>query len=174
MTVVLLTSAGVLLAALVTLIWTLRRRLAVVTVVGESMLPTYAAGDRVLVRRAGIGEISVGVVVVVEKPGNGGWVTPPPGWPAGRREWMIKRVAAVPGDRKPDLSLPAELVVPPGAVFAPPGVLFVPPTGDEPFVPPGKFVVLGDNAARSYDSRQLGYIPADRLLGVVRRPLARR
>jgi signal peptidase I len=39
---------------------------------------------------------------------------------------------------------------------------------------PWEFVVLGDNAARSYDSRQLGYIPADRLLGVVRRQLARR
>jgi type IV secretory pathway protease TraF len=41
-------------------------------------------------------------------------------------------------------------------------------------VPPGKLVVLGDNVARRFDSRQIGYVPADRLLGVVLRPLARR
>jgi hypothetical protein len=34
-------------------------------------------------------------------------------------------------------------------------------------VPPGKLVVLGDNAAWSHDSRQIGYIPGERLLGTV-------
>jgi len=157
LTLVLLVSAGVLLTALTALIWALRRRIAVVTVVGESMLPTFAAGDRVMVRRAGLGEIRPGVVVVVEKPSaNGIWVTPPPRWPAGRREWMIKRVAAVPGDRRPDLS-PAMRAAP-----------------DDLVVPRGKLVVLGDNPARSYDSRQIGYFPAERLLGVVQRRLAKR
>lgn len=53
----------------------------------------------------------------------------------GRRSWMIKRVAAVPGDARPADSLPASA--------GPPGRL----------VPPGRFVVLGDNAAWSHDSR---------------------
>jgi signal peptidase I len=39
-------------------------------------------------------------------------------------------------------------------------------------VPPGQLVVLGDNAAWSQDSRQIGYIPGDRLLGIVMRRLA--
>ena len=33
------------------------------------------------------------------------------------------------------------------------------------------FVVLGDNATWSYDSRAIGCIPAERLLGVMIRPL---
>lgn len=167
MTLVLLISAGVLLTVLTALIWALRRRIAVVTVVGESMLPTFAAGDRVMVRRAGLGEIRPGVVVVVEKPAVSGiWITPPPRWPAGRREWMIKRVAAVPGDRRPDLSLPAAGQRPSGPTMR--------AAPDDLVVPRGKLVMLGDNPARSYDSRQLGYFPAERLLGVVQRPLAKR
>jgi signal peptidase I len=38
-------------------------------------------------------------------------------------------------------------------------------------VPPGMFVVLGDNAAWSHDSRVIGCVPAKRLLGVMIRPL---
>jgi type IV secretory pathway protease TraF len=38
-------------------------------------------------------------------------------------------------------------------------------------VPPGMFVVLGDNAAWSHDSRVIGCVPAERLLGVMIRPL---
>jgi signal peptidase I len=34
-------------------------------------------------------------------------------------------------------------------------------------VPDGRLIVLGDNPAKSVDSRRLGYIPGDRLLGVV-------
>jgi signal peptidase I len=41
-------------------------------------------------------------------------------------------------------------------------------------VPAGKLVVLGDNTARSLDSREIGYIPAERLLGVMLRPLGHR
>jgi signal peptidase I len=63
-------------------------------------------------------------------------------------------VAALPGDR-----LPAG----------------VPSPGPDPdhrgVVPPGMFVVLGDNAMWSYDSRMIGCVPAERLLGVMIRPL---
>jgi signal peptidase I len=133
--------AGLGLAGLA---WLARRNIAIVDVVGESMLPTLSSGDRVLVRRAGIGQLRPGAVVVVEKPArDGSWIMPLSRWPAGERELMIKRVAAVPGDRCPDVL--------PGAAA----------------VPAGQFAVIGDNPARSYDSRQLGYFPAERLIGVV-------
>ncbi len=37
----------------------------------------------------------------------------------------------------------------------------------------GRFVVLGDNATWSHDSRHIGYVPADRLLGIVVRRIRR-
>lgn len=130
----------------------LRHRVTLVTVTGESMRPAYRAGDRVLVRRARVGQLRRGQVVVVQEPGRGGaWRSPPPRGRAGRHQWMIKRVVALPGDARPDAVLPV--------TAGPPGSR----------VPAGRFVALGDNAARSYDSRQLGYFPGDRLLGVVLR-----
>jgi signal peptidase I len=145
----------VLVLALAALAWVVMRRIAVVTVVGESMRPTYHTGDRVLVRRAGLSQLQPGQVVVIERPAaDGAWVTPLPRWPGSSREWMIKRVAALPGDTLPDVSLPSPLSkLATGAV-----------------IPPGKLVVLGDNPAGRFDSRQFGYCPADRLLGIVRRP----
>jgi signal peptidase I len=147
-----LIGAGLPLLALGGVLVALRRQLTLVTVTGESMRPAYTPGDRVLVRRARVGQLRLGQVVVVEEPGRGGtWRTPPPRGRAGHHSWMIKRVVALPGDARPEACLPATA-----------GRL-------GPQVPPGKFVLLGDNAARSYDSRQLGYFPGDRLLGVVLR-----
>jgi signal peptidase I len=144
-------------AALAGSVWLLRRRLAVVTVSGESMRPALASGDRVLVRRAALSQLQPGQVVVIEKPaGDGAWVTPPPAWSGGSREWLIKRVAALPGDAWPHLPWPA--------TAAP----SVPVT---PTVPSGMFAVLGDNSRHSYDSRAFGYCPADRLLGIMVRPM---
>ena len=147
-----------LVLALAAIVWAVRRRLAVVTVAGESMWPTYRTGDRVLVRRAGLSELRPGQVVVIEQPAIGGaWITPVPRWPGSSRKWMIKRVAALPGDTLPDLALPPSAPLP---GLAAGGV-----------VPQGSLIVLGDNTARSFDSRQFGYCPADRLLGIVLRPL---
>jgi len=143
--------------ALGILIVAARRRITLVTVTGESMQPAYRAGDRVLVRRAQVGDLHRGQVVVVEEPARSGtWLTPPPRGRVSDHRWMIKRVVALPGDARPDAVLPAAV--------GPPG----------PRVPAGKFVLLGDNAARSYDSRQLGYFPGDRLLGVVMRRVGER
>jgi len=132
-----------------------RRRLAVVEVAGPSMEPVLSSGDRVLVRRARLSELRPGLVVVVEMPRlDTDGPELPPGGPPGHREWLIKRVAALPGD-----CLPAG----------------VPSPGPDPdhrgLVPPGMFVVLGDNAMWSYDSRVIGCVPAERLLGVMIRPL---
>jgi signal peptidase I len=109
---------GVVLA-----VWWLRRTLAVVTVSGISMRPTFQPGDRVLLRRVPGRALRCGQVVVVAAPP----------YDSGNRKWLIKRVSALPGD---------------GTVF-----------------------VLGDNPAASGDSRLHGYLPVDRVLGVVVRRL---
>jgi signal peptidase I len=120
--------------------WWVRRRYLVVTVRGESMLPAYRPGERVLVRRTPIDEVDAGQVVVLrdithDRPGT---------------HWIIKRVAAVPGDPAPRATVPAL---------------------QDDRVPAGCLVVLGDNPARSHDSRHTGYLTADRLFGVVLRKI---
>lgn len=136
---------GVLAVALV-VGWVLvqRRRLLVVTVRGVSMEPTYSAGDRLLVRRSRLEAVRTGQVVVVRVAGAA-----MPGDPTDGR--LVKRAVAVPGD-----PVPAHIPV------------------RERVVPDGRLVVLGDNAARSNDSRRLGFIPADAVIGVVLRPIGPR
>ena len=134
----------------------LRRKLVTVTVTGMSMEPTYQDGARVLVRRTV--RPAPGEAVVVEQPLTAlKWANSPldrRARPAAvsDREWMIKRVAAVPGDPVP-------------LVEALTG-------GPDRVVPTGRLVLLGDNPDAGPDSRQLGYFPADRVLGVVLRPLS--
>jgi signal peptidase I len=125
-----------------------RRQITIVSVTGQSMEPTLAAGDRVIVRRTRLGSVRAGQLVVFEAPTNdsGGWTSEPPGRDLSRF-WLIKRAAAVPGSPVPD-GLPDSVA------------------GDTT-VPEGKLVVLGDNPATSIDSRRLGYIPGERLLGIV-------
>lgn len=65
----------------------IRSRWLVVTVDGRSMLPTFADGDRVVVRRRTLTDVRRGDVVVLEPPGS-----------ARERYWNIKRVTALPGD----------------------------------------------------------------------------
>jgi signal peptidase I len=127
------------------------RRWAVVTVDGPSMEPTLRSGDRVLVHLRAV-RVTVGDVVVVEGPGPGGiwWLSPAVAGEHDRR-WLIKRVAAVEGD-----VTPATVA---GAV----------PVGTR--VPPGRILVLGDNLSASADSRILGFVPAERVFGLVVRTL---
>jgi signal peptidase I len=123
-----------------------------VRVTGESMLPTLVGGDLVLVRRAPLtalrrGQVAVvSMVGVVDGPAGRSTVTAT-GKDAG---WIVKRVAAVPGD-----PVPAELR------------LAHPVQAPDPRVPLDRVVLLGDNPAGSFDSRQLGYFEGNRLIGVV-------
>lgn len=135
-----------------------RRRWLVVTVRGPSMWPAYAPGDRVLVRRADPGGLRQGQVVVFQPPGQDNtWDrTPLPTSGAAGRHWYIKRIVATSAD-----PLPPEAAA---AAGAPPGTP----------VPAGRLVVFGDGGPeRSVDSRHWGYLPADRVLGVVIRKLTR-
>ncbi|MET7338844.1 signal peptidase I [Nonomuraea sp. NPDC005650] len=134
--------AGVLVAAAGALV--ARRRYVVITVEGMSMAPTLHDGDRVLVRRRRADQVSRGDVVVLEPPSDPAQVFVPE---TDGTRWNIKRAVALPGDP------------------VPPDV-----DGAGARVPAGALVVYGDNP-HSVDSRQRGFFPADRLLGVALRRL---
>lgn len=124
-----------------------RRHLVVVRVIGESMTPTLRAEDMVLVWRGGRRRIRAGSVVVFPQPQ--GLRTPTGGLAVGRPErwpWVIKRVAAVPGDAVPES---VRGVVRGTAV-----------------VPPGHLVLLGDGS-QSTDSRTWGFLPVSQVMGAV-------
>lgn len=130
----------------------LRRSLVVVTIAGESMAPKYLPGDLVLVRRwQRPSSPGVGAVLVLREPGT----SEAPGRDGNVREqkWVIKRVAASPGQPVP------------AAVIA--------AAGNATVVPPGKLVLLGDNSGQSADSRTWGLMPVDDVLGTVVRRMSR-
>ncbi|MDG6100904.1 S26 family signal peptidase [Dactylosporangium aurantiacum] len=138
-----------LLASLAGAAWALRRRVFAVTVEGASMAPALLPGDRLLARRLPGCRVRPGQVVILEKPAYPGgwhWADTALARPADGH-WMIKRVAAVAGDPVP------------------------PELASGGLVPAGSIVVLGDNRDASIDSRELGFIPVDRVLGVALRPV---
>jgi signal peptidase I len=124
------------------LVW-LRHTFIVITVSGDSMEPSLYAGDRLLVRRMRASSMRPGQIAVLRWPG------PPP---VAGQPWMVKRVAAAPGDPIPAGSLPT--------AFA-----------ELTRVPARRLVMLGDNSALSYDSRSLGLLGTELLRGVVVRRL---
>ncbi len=150
---------AVMAAATAAVVAVLRSSMVIITVAGLSMAPGFVPGDRVLVRRRVRGALRVGIVVLLPEPGTSGRVRPR-GLSAARsttalrrHSWVIKRVAAMPGD-----------AVPPTVRDA---------VGGISVVPPGMLVVLGDNVAQSADSRLWGFMRADDVLGVVVRSLSR-
>jgi signal peptidase I len=87
-------AAVALLASAAAGVWTLRRRLVVVTVRGPSMEPTLHHGDRLLVRVLPPDRLSTGQVVVLADP-------------SGAHEWIVKRLVALPGDPVPRDRVPS-------------------------------------------------------------------
>ncbi|WP_331767265.1 S26 family signal peptidase [Embleya sp. NBC_00896] len=116
-----------------------RSRVALVRVTGSSMAPTFVDGERLLVRRTR--RVRRGDAVVFRNPTQFDGGDPD-------LSWMVKRVAAMPGD-----PVPAEVRDRVGA-------------GSGTRVPPNSLVLRGD-AARTQDSRHFGYVPTSTLLGVV-------
>ncbi|WIX98311.1 S26 family signal peptidase [Amycolatopsis mongoliensis] len=124
-----------------------RRMLILTTVDGSSMAPALRSGDRVLVRRTR--RPRRGQVALLRYPPL------PSGAPAGE-QLLLKRVVAVAGDR-----------LPPG--WADPDVHGL----GGAVVPGGCAVVLGDNRPASWDSRHYGFVPRERMIGVVARHVSR-
>jgi signal peptidase I len=140
----LLALGAVPLAGLALALWA-RRQWMVVTVEGNSMAPTLRHGQRVIARRLrGTGYARSDIIV---------FLLPPEQAEAMASEDLVhrvKRIAAVAGDPVPEWAREAL-----GA-------------DAHTRVPAGKVVVSGDNTTRSQDSRQLGYIDARNIIGVVR------
>ncbi|MGC4944375.1 S26 family signal peptidase [Kribbella sp. DT2] len=127
------------------------RGLVVVDVQGASMEPTLYDGDRVLVRRTPPTAVRTGDLVVVALPHTHEF--------AGAEPWVIKRVAATPGEQIPPVIRRS---------WAENDIAFA-----DASVPQGKLLLLGDNPARSGDSRHWGFTAGDSVLGVVARPMRR-
>jgi signal peptidase I len=145
-------------AAATAVMW-VRRRYLTVAVLGSSMEPALYPGERVLVRRCPLSAVRPGDLVVFEDVPDLRLLTARERadgvglLPEKLRIRLVKRAAAVPGDRVPLDVVPA-----------------LGGAADE-VVPAGSLVVLGDNPAASTDSRDFGYVAAHRLLGVVLRKL---
>ena len=150
MTYALRAAAILLTGGLLTVGLVLRRAFLVTTVDGSSMEPALRSGDRLLVRRTK--HPRVGQVVVFHYPDFLKAKAPPD-----KRSglYLIKRAVAVPGDQlstdwgSPDLHNISGQTV-----------------------PPGSYVVLGDNREASFDSRIEGYVSRERLVGVMIRHMA--
>jgi signal peptidase I len=142
--------AGVVVAA-TCLVLLVRRRLVVVDVQGPSMEPTLYDGDRVLVRRAPLTAVRTGDLVVVARPGSVDFAAAEP--------WVIKRVAATAGEHIPAVIRQS---------WAENDIDFA-----GALVPEGQLLLLGDNPARSGDSRHWGFTAGDAVLGVVTRSMRR-
>ncbi|MFB4264620.1 S26 family signal peptidase [Nonomuraea sp. GTA35] len=126
------------LAALALLVVRLRAAYVVIRVRGNSMAPALAHGDRLLSRRTHLAALRNGQIAVVLSPRPNG------------SKFLIKRVAALPGDPVPEEVREA--------------------VADD-VVPAGRFVLIGDNAEASFDSREHGFFHADDLHAVTIRKL---
>ncbi|SNR41401.1 S26 family signal peptidase [Actinomadura mexicana] len=155
-------AGGMLLLAGALTAW-VRRRYLVTTVDGPSMEPALHTGDRLLVRRTR--RVRAGQIVVVRiRPPT--LDAPPPDDPGPAPDdevpvvrdhpdglLYVKRAVAVAGDPVPVDRVPCLRET------------------RERTVPPGALVVLGDNAATSWDSRAYGFVRADQFVGVAVRRL---
>ncbi|MGJ6969290.1 S26 family signal peptidase [Streptosporangium sp. G11] len=121
----------IILCVVFALVVVMRATLVVVRVRGGSMRPTLFDGDLLVGARCR--PCRTGSLIVFRSESS----------PGGRDSYLVKRVAAVPGQLVP---------------------LDFPELSDR-IVPPEVFLVRGD-AARSLDSRQLGYISISAVVAV--------
>jgi signal peptidase I len=123
-------------------------------VVGDSMEPSLANGDRLLVSRS-YSNPHAGDVVIIDGRENSD-------------EDVVKRIVAVAGDR---VEIRDDVALVNGRVQESAHILRNEDRGvymDELVVPDGYVYVLGDNRPVSLDSRFLGPVPLDRIRGRAR------
>lgn len=137
---VLFTSFGVFLLFLLVFVIFFFFNFRTVVVRGESMVPTFQQGERLLVSRAYwlVGDIRRNDIVVIETDDD----------------VIIKRVYALAGETVDLLNAPRD-----PAIWRFEDGDFV--------VPPGMIYVLGDNWPASQDSRHLGPFPMEKVMGKV-------
>ncbi|WP_406723815.1 signal peptidase I [Streptomyces sp. GD-15H] len=153
--------AAALLAVAVGLV--ARRRLGFVTMVeSDSMTPTLTPGRRLLTRRPGVSRpVQRGDIVVVHS--------------AELARVIVKRVIGLPGEH---VDVAAGEVWVDGERLSEPYVIWRGGRSGSFDVPDGHLLLLGDNRARSSDSRswRQPYLPVGVLRGIVllksRRPVA--
>lgn len=131
-----------------------RTALQVYSVPSRSMAPTLEAGDTILVTPYVRSSPERGHVIVFESP-------------ADRKELMVKRVVAVPGDFVD--SRVGRLRIG-GYTLAEPYVRSAAATGsiEALIIPSETYFVLGDNRADSVDSRSWGVVPRSLVVGRAR------
>ena len=126
----------------------------------ESMMPTLAVGDRVLVNRLSydVHDVNRGDVIVFGRPASSPAA-------AGEPADLIKRVVGLPGET---------IVATDGMVYVDDKLLDEPylsegvrtlNLGEPVTVPDGELFVMGDNRVNSEDSRFIGTIPVDSVVG---------
>jgi len=124
-----------------------------VRVIGSSMVPTLATEDRVL-RTKSYGDPRRGDVVILDLAVEGA-----------KEEDIVKRVIAVPGDT---VEVRDDIALVNGQVEDTTRLVLVRGSGvyRRPLVvPEGTVYVMGDNRPDSLDSRFIGPLPIDRVLG---------
>lgn len=137
-----LAAAMIALVAVTAGVVAARRRLMIIDVEGDSMSPSLGHGDRLLIcrtRRLRVGDV---VVAHHQQGGRRTNQTVP-----SASAWLVKRLAALPGDAVPD------------SVVAAVG-------GHVRDVPAGMSVILGEHP-NSADSRLWGFVPLGDIAGVM-------
>ncbi len=122
----------------------------------HSMQPNFYEGEFILVNKLAfkLGEPERGEVIVFHNPNN-------------TDEDYIKRVVGLPGDT---IEIHGQTVYVNGEIFEEPYPLMPFRAGlnsdvDPTVVPPGQLFVMGDNRGNSSDSRAIGSIPEELIVG---------
>ncbi|HEU4887712.1 MAG TPA: signal peptidase I [Thermoanaerobaculia bacterium] len=142
------------LAVAIALGLTVRAAVHIYAIPSESMAPTLATGDQIVVTRYFRSTPKRGDVIVFESP-----IVP--------GELMVKRVIATPGDLIDSRLGRVRLS---GYTLSEPYVLHAGTTGSVPaqLVPAETYFVMGDNREDSSDSRSWGVVPRARVVGRAR------
>lgn len=136
----LMTGFGVVLLCVLGFVLFFHSYFTTVVVSGKSMLPTLQNGKKVLVSNAYwlVGGIRNGDIVVIKSDGGGG-------------EYIIKRVYKKQGETVDVMNVPVTWKLVQGPYTVPQGTVYV----------------LGDNREVSEDSRRLGPIEVNHIIGKV-------